>query len=71
MAICRFDKNVTYGRKNPPTHTAKPSRTYSFISSLPREGNINSELARLSLALSSLDTMIQTHVSSHYTDLLR
>ena len=53
------------------THTAKPTRSYSFISSLPREGNINSELARLSLALSSLDTMIQTHVSSHYTDLLR
>ena len=41
------------------------------ISSPPREGNINSEVARLSLALSSLDTMIQTHVSSHYTDLLR
>jgi len=35
-----------------------------------KEGNISSEVARLSSALTSLDLTIQTHVSAHYTDLL-
>jgi len=35
-----------------------------------KQGNINDEVARLSAALASLDTTIQTHVSAHYHDLL-
>ena len=40
------------------------------ITTVLQEGNINSEVARLTAALASLDLTIQTHVSAHYTDLL-
>lgn len=38
--------------------------------SILRQGNIQTAVSELSESLASLDTMIQSHVSAHYTDLL-
>jgi len=35
-----------------------------------KQGNMNEEVAKLTTSLQSLDTLIQQHVCSHYTDLL-
>ena len=35
-----------------------------------KKGNINEEVAKLSSSLASLDTLIEQHVTSHYSDLL-
>ncbi|XP_023320324.1 conserved oligomeric Golgi complex subunit 5-like [Eurytemora carolleeae] len=51
-------------------YLAEDFEVESHATSILQQGNINQEVNKLSIALSDLDSTIQSHVSLHYNDLL-